>query len=110
MSSHSKLLKSLKSLFEFFLTSTNSIPSTLRVPTGQTEYSESNLSPPPIPGKNPVTHPPVGTTVKLPVNSFGSRIQPRIPWVSYHCPPVPYFAPSVSRTCISQEKYKLSTT
>ncbi|KAJ0701567.1 putative N-carbamoylsarcosine amidase [Helianthus annuus] len=37
--------------FFFFERPTNSIPSTLGAPTGQTEYSESNLSPPPIPGK-----------------------------------------------------------
>ncbi|KAJ0544839.1 hypothetical protein HanIR_Chr08g0342901 [Helianthus annuus] len=38
-------------LFFFFERPTNSIPSTLGAPTGQTEYSESNPSPPPIPGK-----------------------------------------------------------
>ncbi|KAJ0918882.1 hypothetical protein HanRHA438_Chr05g0223121 [Helianthus annuus] len=37
--------------FFFFERPTNSIPSTLGAPTGQTEYSESNPSPPPIPGK-----------------------------------------------------------
>ncbi|MFS7971796.1 hypothetical protein Hanom_Chr09g00837081 [Helianthus anomalus] len=35
----------------FFERPTNSIPGTLGAPTGQTEYSESNPSPPPIPGK-----------------------------------------------------------
>ncbi|MFS7949907.1 hypothetical protein Hanom_Chr06g00577151 [Helianthus anomalus] len=35
----------------FFERPTNSIPSTLGAPTGQTEYSESNPSPPPIPEK-----------------------------------------------------------
>ncbi|MFS8020187.1 hypothetical protein Hanom_Chr15g01412641 [Helianthus anomalus] len=35
----------------FFERPTNSISSTLGAPTGQTEYSESNPSPPPIPGK-----------------------------------------------------------
>ncbi|KAJ0464617.1 hypothetical protein HanHA300_Chr14g0529351 [Helianthus annuus] len=37
--------------FFFFERQTNSILSTLGAPTGQTEYSESNPSPPPIPGK-----------------------------------------------------------
>ncbi|MFS7959654.1 hypothetical protein Hanom_Chr08g00693601 [Helianthus anomalus] len=39
------------SFFFFFERPTNSNPSTLGAPTGQTEYSESNPSPPSIPGK-----------------------------------------------------------
>ncbi|MFS7980628.1 hypothetical protein Hanom_Chr10g00941591 [Helianthus anomalus] len=54
----------------FFERPTKSTPSTLGAPTGQTEYSESKSSPPPILGKNPVTHPPVDTTMKLPVKPF----------------------------------------
>ncbi|MFS8021844.1 hypothetical protein Hanom_Chr16g01432261 [Helianthus anomalus] len=56
-----------------------------------------------------MTHPPVGTTVKLPLNPFGSRIQPRFPWVSYYCPPVPHSAPNENQTYISQKKCKLTT-
>ncbi|MFS7928861.1 hypothetical protein Hanom_Chr04g00325771 [Helianthus anomalus] len=50
----------------FFKRPTESIASTLETPTGQTEYSESNPSPSPIPGK-PGNHSTVGTTVKLPL-------------------------------------------
>ncbi|KAJ0520556.1 hypothetical protein HanIR_Chr10g0460711 [Helianthus annuus] len=37
--------------FFFFQPLTESIPSTLETPTGQTEYSKSNPSPSPIPEK-----------------------------------------------------------
>ncbi|MFS8034940.1 hypothetical protein Hanom_Chr17g01587111 [Helianthus anomalus] len=45
------VLASSENFYFFFERPTNSIPSTLGAPTGQTEYSESNPSPPPISGK-----------------------------------------------------------
>ncbi|MFS7915894.1 hypothetical protein Hanom_Chr02g00170741 [Helianthus anomalus] len=65
-------------------------------------------------GENPVTHPPVGTTVKLPVKPVWLKDPTQVSLGLLSLPTsVSLYTnstPSGSRTCISQEKCKPSTT